>query len=142
MQINNLGYNVPSQVRQLLYSVVPFGSEYVCFTSAYSQASQTYDILFKKIGSKQLYHYQVVHTGGTTNSYVLSEVSSSDQYDGFTVSDPYYCYSSIPSQGILEKLPSTDNLICFMLIVLASLAVLRTVFGGIKLWKNRKRLSV
>lgn len=139
MQINNLNYNVPSQVRQLLYSQIPFGSEYVLYCSSYSQATQVYDLLFKKVASDNLYHFRVTHSN---NDYTLSEITESDSYDGFTVQSPYYCYSSLPQQGIKESLPTTNDLICLMLIVLASLAVLRTVFGGIKLWFSQKKSVV
>jgi hypothetical protein len=139
MTINNQNYNVPSQVRSLLLSVVPYGSEYVLYTSSYSQGSQVYDLWFKKPAQVSLNHYQVTHVSGSSNSYTLSEVSTDLTYDGFSVSEPYYAYSSIPGQGIFEKLPSTDNMMCLMLIICASLAILRTVFGGIRLWSSKRK---
>lgn len=139
MTINNLEYSPPSQVRQLLYSLVPFGSEWVCYCSHYSQSGRTYDIIFKKPISDQLYHYQAISSG---SGYSLAQVSTIDTFDGFVVSYPYYCYSSVPEQGIRESLPTTNDFICLMLIVCASLAVLKTVFGGVRLWVNRRKYRV
>ena len=137
MTINNIEQNVPSQARQLLESVVPFGSNYVVFCSEYSVSGvRKYDVIYNPIVGKKIYHFQVTQNGSFWSQ--VSEISVTDDYDGFTVSHPYYAYSSIPKEGIFETLPTTSTFICLMLIVCCCLSILRTVFGGVKLWSVRR----
>lgn len=142
MIINNLPYDVPSHVRELLYSYIPFGSEYVLYTSEYTNNRRVYDLLYKKPVSDVVHHVQIVnvpasYSGSASWSVsVLNDLESS--YDGFDVQEVYYSYSSIPGEGTKEQLPTTGDLVCLMLIVCASLMVLKTVFGGVRFWHSRK----
>ena len=141
MQITNLPQNVPAQVKNLFYSIIPFGSDYVIFTSSYSVNSQVYDLYFAEPITHTFHHYTVTHQ--SNSEYVLNEDTSFDtSFDGFSVSYPYYCYSSSPLEGIIEKLPCVDNIICFSLIVVSLLCVLKVVFGGIRLWSSRREYRV
>ena len=102
MQINNLSFTPPTQVKNLLLSSVPFGSEYVLFCSQHDSSLQVYDVLYKVLGQDNLYHLQVSHVP-SSDSYSLTEVSETDSFDGFVVSQPYYCYSSVT--GKVSKEP-------------------------------------
>lgn len=142
MTINNLEYDVPQHVRDLAYSYIPFGSEYVLYTSEYTNTRRVYDLLYKKPVSDVVHHVQIVnvpasYTGSASWLVsVLPDLESS--YEGFDVQYEYYAYSSIPGEGVHEQLPTTGDLVCLMLIVCASLMVLKTVFGGVRLWRSRK----
>lgn len=143
MNISNLSYSCPSQVKEVFYSYLPFGSDYVIFCSEYSTSRREFTCLYRKIGQKNLSEITAVSTrSGSTASwsgYDFDEVSLVDtEYSGFSVSDPYYAFSNAKGQGQYETLPSTDSLVCLMLIICASLSVLRTVFGGIKLWSAKR----
>lgn len=137
MVINNQKQSTPQNVRGLFYNIIPFGSEYVIFCSSYDNTHQVYDLYYSDPVIHTQHHYTLTHqTGG---DYVLSEDTSfSADYDGYSVASPYYSYSSLPKQGIKESLPVTADITAFMLIVVASILVLRTVFGGIKLWSRKK----
>lgn len=141
MTINNVQQDVPARVRELLYSYVPFGSDYVVYTSEYTNNRRVYDLMYKKPASDTVHHVQVVNIpasyGGTT-TWTINELSDISGYDSFDVQEVYYSYSSIPGQGTKEPLPTTGDLVCLMLIVCATLMVLKTVFGGVKMWQQRK----
>ena len=141
MQVVNLPYDVPQHVRDLFYSYLPFGSEYVIYTSEYSNSRRVYDLLYKKPVSEVVHHVQVVNvpaTMGGSASWTVTVLSDlNDAYTGFDVDQVYYSYSSLPGEGVKEALPTTGDLVCLMLIVLASLACLKTVFGGVKMWRRR-----
>lgn len=140
MTINNLEYSPSSTVRQWFYPYIPFGSDYVIYTSQYGSGTgytRKYDLLVHKLGKSDYQHYQITQTN---NGYSFQKLSDGD-YSGFTTSYPVNAYSNVAGVGLEEQtLPCVNNTICFMLIVLASLAVLKTVFGGIvKLWRNRAK---
>lgn len=139
MNISNLEYTPPANVRNYFYNYIPFGSDYVIYTSQYGTGTnytRKYDLLVHKLGSKLYKHYQATQTNSGTTFTVLSD----GNYDSFVTSQPFYSYSNIAGSGIQDTtLPTVNNTICFMLIILASVSVIKMVFGGIKLWSNRKR---
>lgn len=140
MTINNLEYNVPSQVRQLLLSCVPYGSEYVIYTKSYNTQNQVYELIYKTPVTHNVVCYQVSHVAG--GSYTLSAVTNHNYtFDSLLVDEPYYAYSSISTQGIVEALPVTSNITAFMSIIICSILVFNLVFGGIR-WFARKKYSV
>lgn len=140
MTINNNPYSVPSNVWTVFESYLPFGCDYVAYCSRYNTSLREYTLLYRKIGSKSI--SRVVALSNSGGYYTFSESELSNTYDGFVTSIPYYCYSNLKGQGQYTTLPSTNSLVCLMLVVCASLMVLRTVFGGIKLWRSRKNSSV
>lgn len=134
MTITNQTTTVNAQAKNLLYSDIPFGSDYVIYTSADNEVTMylrrvghdTYDkYVVRRTGSTSSYYWQVVTNAQATN---VTEVS---------VQYPYYAYSSMPMQGVAETLPCMGYMDSMMLIVLASCAVLSVVFGGIRLWRKR-----
>lgn len=139
MTINNLEFSVPQQARQLLYSCIPYGSEYVIFTSSYNQGQQVYTLIYKEPAKTDLHQFNLTHAN---NTWDLTEVNNNNVYDSFSVQVPYYAYSSVRGQGVKEALPISSEIGNFMLIVICCLLVLKTVFGGIKLWSQKRRYSV
>lgn len=139
MNINNLEYSPPSNIRNMFYNYIPFGSDYVIFTSQYGTGSnytRKYDLYVHKLGQKVYKHYQATQT---TNGTTFSTLSDGD-YDSFVTAEPFYAYSNVAGTGIQEStLPCVNNTICFMLVILASVAVIKLVFGGIKFCLSRKR---
>ena len=139
MNINNEQYSVPSAVWNVFQSYISFGSDYVAYCSRYSSSSREFVLLYRKIGSEDFSRVTATyHNGGY---YTFVEDTTSVEND-VVVDYPYFAYSNYKGQGQYTTLPSTSSLMCLMLVVCASLLVLRTVFGGIKLWGNRKRYSV
>lgn len=132
---------IPQNVRGIFYNLIPFGSDYVIFCSSYSSSQQVYDLYYTRPVVHDQHHYTISHqTGG---DYILNEDTSfNEAYDGYMVSSPYYAYSSSSGQGVKEVLPATNDITAFMLIVVASILILRTVFGGIKFWSDRKKQSL
>lgn len=134
MNIVNTNEIVPTRVRDLLLSYVPFGAEYVL----YSSAPNTYDLVYAVINSHTSHHIQVTYVN---REYVVSKLSDSE-YTGYTVDNSYYCYASSPQNGVRASLPVNNDILVFGIIVIACLLILRTVFGGIKLWTSRKKSVV
>lgn len=136
MDINNYPTSVPTQVKQLFYSKIPFGSEYYIYSSGQSQQGLTvFDMLLRKVGEEDFTHY-TISRNTTASPYTLNTVTAGDISE-VSIQYPYYCYSSDSSQGIVEQLPAAQNLNTMLLIVIGSLAVLKIVFGGIR-WVRRK----
>lgn len=141
MEILNQMQTVPQNVRGMFYNIIPFGSEYVIYCSSYSPTEQVYDLYYSRPVLHDQHHFSITHQSG--GDYILNEDSEfSTSYDGYVVSHPYYSYSSLSAQGIKETLPVTYDIIAFMGIVIASLLILKTVFGGIKLWSDRIKQSL
>lgn len=138
MNISNYEYSPPSSIRNMFYNYIPFGSDYVIYTSQYGTGTnytRKYDLLVHKLGKNTYEHYQITQTSSNTSIEKLSD----GDYSSFVTSEPYYAYSNVAGSGIQETtLPCVNNTICFMLIILASVAVLKLVFGGIKFWASRK----
>ena len=138
--VNNLAYTVPDAVRDIFYSYLPYGSDYVMFCDRYSTGVSSgitsYTMLYRRVG-KDTVDSVVCSRSSSSAEWVVTTSSSSDEYDGFTVSKPYYAYSNLNGQGRYTVLPSGQNLVVLMLVICASLLVLKTVFGGIRLWRSR-----
>lgn len=135
--IHNLPTIPSSQVKQYFYSRIPFGSEYYIYSVPQTQNGLTeYEMILRKVGTNDYEGFNLSRAS-TSSPYVLSRftVGSAEE---IRVDYPYYCYSSESSQGIVETLPSASNTNTMLLIVVASLAVLRTVFGGIRWVRSRK----
>lgn len=137
MNISNLNQVVPDQVRDLFFGYVPFGSDYVMFCSNNNNGVAEYTLLYRKIGEKSLSRV-VCRRSSATSDWVVSSSSLDTEYDGFSLSAPYYAYSNIEGQGRYTVSPTGQNLAVLMLVVIASCFVLKIVFGGIRLWSNRK----
>lgn len=138
MNINNEQYSVPSAVWNVFQSYIPFGSDYVAYCSRYSSSSREFVLLYRKIGSEDFSRVIATYNYGGSYNFVEDTASADD----VVVAYPYYAYSNFKGQGQYTTLPSTDSLMCLMLVICACLLILRTVFGGIKLWGSRKRYSV
>lgn len=136
MNINNETSTVSSTARQYFYSQIPFGSDYVIFTSGENE----YTMYLRRVGQKKYTTYRITRVRqGTTSSYYYNMTHDTTEYDytNFTVSYPYYSYSNIDNCGIRESLPCESGMQTLMLIVLASCAVLCVVFGGVRLCRRR-----
>lgn len=134
MTINNQTSSVNSTAKNLFYSDIPFGSDYVIYTSADNEYTMylrrvghsTFDkYVVRRFSNSSNYHWQVLTEGEETD---LTEVS---------VQNPYYAYSNMPMQGVAETLPCMGYVNSMMLIVLACSAILTVVFGGIRLWLRK-----
>lgn len=136
MNINNLNQSVPDAVRDIFFGYVPFGSDYVMYCSNNNNGVAEYTMLYRKIGEKTLSRVICSRSSGTSN-WSLSSTDLSTEYNGFTVSSPYYCYSNLKGQGRYTENPTGNSLVVLMLVVCASIAVLRLVFGGITLWSGK-----
>lgn len=142
MNIVNVNQNVPDQVRQIFEGFIPFGSDYVMFCDRYSTtAGASYSCRWRAVGSSSVSSVSVSRSS-SSGDWSVSSVSTLGDYDGFVVSLPYYAYSNLQGQGRYTVLASGQNLVVLMLVVCASLAVLRTVFGGIKFWRSRRKSDV
>ena len=136
MNINNETSTVSSTARQYFYSQIPFGSDYVIFTSGDNE----YTMYLRRVGQKKYTTYRIKRVRqGSTSSYYYNMTHDTTEYDytNFTVSYPYYSYSNIDNCGIREALPCESGMSTLMLIVLASCAVLTVVFGGVRLCRRR-----
>lgn len=136
MTINNQISNVNSIAKQYFYSQIPFGSDYVIFTSG----DYEYTMYLRRVGQKKYTTYKVsrIRQGSTsTYYYVMSHDNTELDYTDISVSYPYYSYSNIENCGIKEQLPCESGMSTLMLIVLASCAVLTVVFGGVRLCRRR-----
>lgn len=134
MNINNIPESVNSTAKNLLYSYIPFGSDYVIFT----ESERTYVLLLRRIGKNDVEKYTVSRVDANYD-YYYDVVKSADisNYTGFTVEYPYYCYSNVNNCGIREVLPCNTDISTFMLLIVASVCVFRLVFGGIRLWRRK-----
>lgn len=134
MNINNVPQSVNSTAKNLLYSYIPFGSDYVIYT----ESDYKYVLLLRRIGHEDLEKYTVSRVR-TYDDYYYDVVKSADtsNYTGFTVEYPYYCYSNVNNCGIREVLPCNTDISTFMLLIVASVCVFRLVFGGIRLWRRK-----
>lgn len=131
--INNIQYNVPSQVKNLFYGhLAPF-SDYVIFVESRVNTSTVYTMYEKQPWEKEYTKHTVTYNGNTY-TYAKSESTITD----ITVSSPYYAYSSEGENGIVETLPSVQGVSMLCLVVLCGCVLLKTLFGGIKLWQARK----
>lgn len=138
--INNEQYTVPSQALQVLESYIPFGNDYVIFTETYSNSDRVYTAYYKSWSEDQYHVVKVRYVYSSAYNNYYSVIQSDDiSLSSVSVAYPYYSYSNIKNCGIYTKLPSEDSLQTFLLIVICSLVVLRTVFGGIKLWSEKLR---
>lgn len=141
MNIVNSTSTVNSTVKNLLYSYIPLGSDYMIICDS----DYSYVMYLRRIGQDYFTRYDVdrVSSGsstyGTTYYYTVSHDDTHLEYDELTCSYPYYSYSNISGQGIRETLPVVNDTCAILLLVIASMMVLRFVFGGIKLWKSRLR---
>ena len=134
--IQNVEYTVPAQVKNLFYGYVGFGDEYVIYTqSRLAHGSAVYTLLLRKAGSSTFKQYTCTYNG---SDYVVS--SSDSSQTEISVVSPYYAYSSNSGNGIVEITPSMHGTGILCMIIIAGCLVLRTVFGGIKVWSNRKRV--
>lgn len=138
MNINNQLYSVPSAVWGVFQSYIPFGSDYVAYCSRYNTSSREYVLLYCPLGSKEFSRVTASSNSGGYYTFVEDSIA----YEDVSVSYPYYAYSNFRGQGQYTTLPSTDSLVCLMLVVCCSLMVLKTVFGGIKLWTSRRSRRV
>lgn len=134
--INNAAVNVPDAVRDIFYGYLPYGSEYAMYCERSDSSSVSYAMLYRRTGSKYL-SAVTVSRSSPSSEWVVDDYTTTVEYSGLIVSRPYYCYSNIQGQGRYTLLPSGQNLVVLMLIVCASLAVLKFVFGGIKLWHEK-----
>lgn len=138
LNIQNEPNTVPSNVKNLFYNSIPFGSDYLIYTKSYSNTSQLYECIVVEPVTNEVHVYQVSHQAG--GDYVFSEVQNNySSFDKIISENPYYSFSSYSGQGVKEALPINSDIITFMLIVIASILVLKTVFGGIRLWSNRRK---
>ena len=134
MTINNQTTTVNATAKNLLYSDIPFGSEYVIYTSGDNQVT----MYLRRIGHDTFDKYVCQRTGTTSNyRWELTTVAQSTSVDSVSVAYPYYAYSNIPIQGVAETLPCMGYVDSMMLIVLACSAILSAVFGGIRLCRRR-----
>lgn len=140
MTINNYPANVPSSVRGVFDSYVPFGSDlvYYCVSNAYNTTAE-YDAIFRPVGSDQLKLVRAVRQ--TDGTYEFSISDRSGDLQGVVVAHPEYAVSNIAGAGQYYDPPSGSGLVVVCVVVLASLSILRTVFGGIR-WVRSKRYRV
>lgn len=136
MNVTNINSSVPDAVRDLFFGYLPYGSDYVMYCSRSDAAGVSYTCLYRRVGSSSVDSVTVSRNGGA-GDFVVTSSSTNNDYDGFTVSNPYYAYSNLEGQGRYTVNPSGQNLVVLMLIVCASIAVLRLVFGGISLWAGK-----
>lgn len=140
MKINNVEASVNSTAKQLFYSYIPLGSDYVIFNSSTGATSTntSYTMYLRRVGSDQYEIYNITRTG-TNNVYELSQSSGGDfPEDGWTVENPYYCFSNVQGCGIHETLPVAAETGAVMDVVICCLLILCVVFGGISLWRKRR----
>lgn len=136
--IQNVEYTVPSAVKNFFYSYIGFGDEYVIYTASRSSYSTSvYILLLRKVGQSNFTEYRCSYNGSVYN---IS--SSSSSVEEIAVEYPYYSYSSTAGVGTVELVPSAHGLGILCLVIIAGCLVLRTVFGGIKVWSTKRRVVV
>lgn len=130
---NNVEYNVPAQVKNLFYGhLAPF-SDYVIFTESRNNTSNIY-VMYERQPWERSYTKHTVSY--SNNGYVYSKSSSA--VSDISIAHPYYCFSSEPDNGVVEVLPSVHTVSMLCLVVVCGCLILKTIFGGIKVWKTRK----
>lgn len=136
MNVSNVNVSVPDQVRELFFGYVPFGSDYVMYCSDNNNGVSEYTLLYRKIGSSTI-ESVVCRRASASSNWVISSSSLDREYDGFSVSSPYYSYSNVEGAGRYTVSPTGQNTAILMLIVIACCCVLKVVFGGVRLWSRR-----
>lgn len=139
MNIENYAAAVNSTAKNLFYSYIPLGSDYVIFNSGSSDyGSYSYTMYLRRVGSDTYDIYEITRSSNYS-TYEIS-VSSGGDYpeDGFSVDLPYYCYSNIEGCGVRESLPVFEETAAVTNLVLCCLAILCVVFGGISLCRRRR----
>lgn len=134
LMIENLPYNVPSQVKNLFYGHLAPYSDYIIYTESRNNYNNAVYVMYEKNPWEKSYTKHIVTYNGS--DYVYS--SSDSDITDISVSLPYYAYASEPSLGVVEVLPSVYGVGLLCLIVLCGCAILKTVFGGVKVWRSRK----
>lgn len=140
MNISNYPSNVPTNVRSVFDSYIPFGSDFVyyCVNNSYGDAS--YRAVYRSIGSKDISEIIATRQSDGTYSFVHNESIQGD-YSSISVSHPEYAYTNLKGVGEYYELSSASTLLTVCVIVIASLTILRTVFGGVR-WVRQRRLRV
>lgn len=123
--INNVESTVPAQVKNLLYSEIPFGAQYVIYTKSNGTYTNTvYEALYMPLGSDTV---NVITVSRDGSRYVVSRSEGGNTIE--SVQYPYYAYSNIPEYGIRETLPVTADITATMLLVLTAVVVVKWLFG-------------
>lgn len=140
MNIVNDMSTINTTAKNLLYSYIPLGSKYMIVCDG----DYSYVMYLKRVGQSYYTRYNVDRVSSGSGSYVnyyytVSHDDTQLDYDSLTCSYPYYSYSNISGQGIRETLPVMNETCAVLLVIIASIMVLKFVFGGIKLWKNKQR---
>ena len=131
--IQNVEYTVPSQVKNLFYgNLAPF-SDYIIFTESRYNTSTVY-VMYERQPWEKAYTKHTVTYNGNHYTYAKEDSTIND----ISVSSPYYAYASEGDNGIVETLPSVQGVSMLCLVVLCGCVLLKTLFGGIKLWQARK----
>lgn len=138
MTINNYYSAVPDNIKQVFDSYVPFGSDFVyyCVSNVGGMPSE-YVALYRPVGSDQLQRVTATRSGNN-NTFVFTQSEAAGSLDGVTVVHPEYAYSNLVGAGRYYDPPSGSGLVVICVVVLASLAVLRTVFGGVRWVRSRR----
>lgn len=137
MNISNYPQSINSTAKNLLYSYIPLGSNYMIV----STGEYSYSMYLRRVGQNYYTRYDVtrVSSGSYNYYYTVSHDETQLDYDSLTCSYPYYSYSNIYGQGIKETLPVVNETCAVLLLVIASMMVFKFVFGGIKLWKSKTK---
>lgn len=134
MEINNATTTVNATAKNLFYSKIPFGSEYVIFSES-STGYNTYDYIMylKKPFAEEYEAYEITRQD---NIYQIAQKRSFAAEELF-VQNPYYAYSNIKDLGVREVLPVHTELITFSCLLLASVVIMKTMFGGLFKWSKK-----
>lgn len=140
MYIQNVGSQVPSNIRSVFDSYIPFGSDFVYYCLDNSYGNNTYVAIYRKIGSSSISRVMAQRSSDGFYTFTQTDDIAGD-WSTVSLSHPEYGYSNMTGVGQYYDLPSGNTLLTVCIVVLASLAVLKTVFGGIR-WIHSKRYRV
>lgn len=138
--VNNYPQIPPSNIVGVFDGKVPFGSEFIYFCAESGSGVNTkYTALWRVPGSDTINAFDAVRQADGT--YTFRDREEYESYDLLSGTHPEYCYSSVPGGGQFHQLSSGGQLQTLMIVVICSLLILKTVFGGIR-WIRSKKYRV